>query len=100
MSIYIRHSASFARDIWRFLIHTYTNHIYAKKLENLDAHLFNRIIPRKHDLILPDGDQTFETSGHIDHQMSSPVGRLATIVRLADSLIICCHFETIVTVFL
>ena len=42
----------------------------------------------------------FETSGHIDHQMSSPVGRLAMIVRLADSLIICCHFETILTVFL
>ena len=30
--------------------------------------------------------------------MSSPVGRLAMIVRLADSLIICCHFETILTV--
>ena len=42
----------------------------------------------------------FETSGHIDHQMSSPVGHLAMIVRLADSLIICCHFDTIVTVFL
>ena len=42
----------------------------------------------------------FETSGHSDHQMSSPVVRTATIVRLADSLIICCYFETILRVFL
>ena len=49
----------------------------------------------------PDPDISgFETSGHIDHEMSSPVVRLAMIVRLADSLIICCHFKTILTVFL
>ena len=29
----------------------------------------------------------FETSGHTDHQMSSPVARTAVIVRLADSFI-------------
>ena len=36
-----------------------------------------RTRPRSHPDI-----SGFETSGHIDHQMSSPVGRLAMIVRL------------------
>ena len=35
----------------------------------------------------------FQTSGHIDHQMSSPVLRTAAIVRLADSLIIITIFN-------
>ena len=40
---------------------------------------------------------SFETSGHIDHQMSSPVGRTAMIVRQVDSQINCCLFETILS---
>ena len=52
-------------------------------------------------LLLTLGSRTCQTtSGHIDHQMSSPVGRLAMIARLVHSLIICCHFETILRVFL